>query len=97
MTSVTNVQGLLQITEVELTSLSSSVKILALCDSHNLSWISRRLADELQVEGSAAKLTVQGINSQQPIDTETVELKLTPVHSGGCCSFIPVIPNVRDV
>ena len=97
MPSVTDVKGLLQITEVELTSPSSSTKILALCDSAcSHSWISRRLVDKLQVKGSATKLTVQGINSQQLIDTETVELKLTPVHSGGPCSSFPVTPYVRD-
>ena len=97
MPSVTDVKGLLQITEVELTSPSSSAKILALCDSAcSHSWISRRLADKLQVKGSATKLTVHGINSQQLIDTETVELKLTPVHSGGSCSSFPVTPYVRD-
>ena len=97
MPSVTDVKGLLQITEVELTSPSSSAKILAPCDSAcSHSWISRRLADKLQVKGSATKLTVHGINSQQLIDTETVELKLTPVHSGGSCSAFPVTPYVRD-
>ena len=97
MPSVTDVKGLLQITEVELTSPSSSAKILALCDSAcSHSWISRSLADKLQVKGSATKLTVHGINSQQLIDTETVELKLTPVHSGGSCSTFPVTPYVRD-
>ena len=97
MPSITDVKGLLQITEVELTSPSSSAKILALCDSAcSHSWISRKLADKLQVKGSATKLTVHGINSQQLIDTETIELKLTPVHSGGSCSSFPVTPYVRD-
>ena len=97
MPSVTDVKGLLQITEVELTSPSSSAKILALCDSAcSHSWISRILADKLQVKGSTTKLTVHGINSQQLIDTETIELKLTPVHSGGSCSAFPVTPYVRD-
>ena len=97
MPSVTDVKGLLQITEVGLTSPSSSAKILGLCDSAcSHSWISRRLADKLQVKVSATKLTVHRINSQQLIDTETVELRLTPVHSGGSCSSFPVTPYVRD-
>ena len=97
MQSVTDVKGLLQITEVELTSPSSSAKILALCDSAcSHSWILRKLADKLQVKGSTTKLTVHGINSQQLIDTETVMLKLTPVHSAGSCSAFPVTPYVRD-
>ena len=36
------------------------------------------------------------MNSHQLIDTETVELQLTPVHSDGSCSFFPVTPYVRD-
>ena len=95
--SVIDYKGLLQIVEVQLDSLSSSVKVLALCDSAcSHSWISRSLADKLRVKGSATKLTVHGINSQQVVDTETVELKLTPVHSGGSCSTFPVTPYVRD-
>ena len=97
MPSVIDYKGLLQIVEVQLDSLSISVKVLALCDttcSH--SWISRSLAHKLRVKGSATKLTVHGINSQQVVDTETVELKLTPVHSGGSCSTFPVTPYVRD-
>ena len=97
MPSVTDYKGLLQTVEVQLDSLSSSVKVLALCDSAcSHSWVSRSLADKLRVKGSATKLTVHGINSQQVVDTETVELKLTHVHSGGSCSIFPVTPYVRD-
>ena len=97
MPAVSDVKGLLQITEVELESPSCSEKVLVLCDSAcSHSWISKRLADKLQVKGSPTKLTVHGINSQQQIDTETVELKLTPVHSGGSCSSFPVKPFVRN-
>ena len=68
-----------------------------MCDSaFSHSWTSRRLADKLQVWGSATKLIVYGINSQQLIDTETVEIKLTSVHSGDSCSFFPVTRYVRD-
>ena len=96
MPSVTDYKGLLQIVEVQLDSLSSSVKVLALCDSAcSHSCISRSLAHKLRVKGSATKLTVHGINSQQVVDTETVEIKLTPVHSGGSCSTFPVTPYVR--
>ena len=97
MPSVTDVKGLLQITEVELSSPSSPKKF-ALCESAcSHSWISRRLVAKLQVKGSATKLTVHGINSKQLIDTERVELKLTPVHSGGSCKTFPVTPYVRGV
>ena len=73
MHSVTDYKGLLQIVEVQLDSLSNSVEVLALCDSAcSHSWVSRSLADKLRVKGSATKLTVHGINSQQVVDTETV-------------------------
>ena len=97
MPPATEYKGLLQIAEVQLDSLSSSVKVLALCDSAcSHFWISRSLADKLRVKSSATKLTVHGINSQQMVDTETVELMLTPFHSGGSCSTFPVTPYVRD-
>ena len=97
MPSVTEYKGLLQIVEVQLDSLSMFVKVLAVCDSVcSHSWISRSLAHKLRVKGSATKLTVHRINSQQVIDTETVELKLTPVHSGASCSTFPVTPYVQD-
>ena len=97
MPSVSDVKGLLQITEIELESPSGSEMVLVLCDSAcSHSWISKGLADKLQVKGSPTKSTVHGINSQQLIDTETVELELTPVHSGGSCSSFPVKPFVRN-
>ena len=97
MPSVSELKGLLQITEIELQSPSGSKKVLVLCDSAcSHSWISKGLADKLQVKGSPTKITVHGINSQQLIDTETVELKLTPGHSGGSCSSFPVKPFVRN-
>ena len=81
--SVSDVEGLLQITEVEVHTPTTSVKVLALCDSAcSHSWISEDLATKLNVKGLPTKLTVHGINSQQVVDTQIVELKLTPVHSG---------------
>ena len=41
-------------------------------------------------------MTVHGVNSQQVVDTQMVELKLTPVHSGGSCSPFTIKPYVRD-
>ena len=90
---MSNVKGLLQITEVELHSAGESKKILALCDtacSHT--WISASLASNLKVQGIPIKLTVHGINSQQVVDTQMVELKLTPVLSGGFCSPFTIKP-----
>ena len=94
--SVTDVKGLLQITEVELHSNENCEKVLALCDSAcSHSWISARLARKLKVHGGPTKLTVHGINSHQVVETETVELKLTPVHSSGSCSSFAIKPYVR--
>ena len=94
--SVTDMKGLLQITEVEVHTATNSAKVLALCDSAcSHSWISEKLATKLNLKGLPTKLTVHGINSQQVVDTEIVELKLTPVHSGGSCSAFNVKPYVR--
>ena len=97
MPSVADVKGLLQVTEVELHSNGKSEKILALCDSAcSHSWISANLATKLNVHGTPTKITVHGINSNQVVDTQLVELKLTPVHSGGSCSPFVVKPYVRE-
>ena len=42
------------------------------------------------------ELTVHGINSDKVVDTQMLELKLTPVHSGGSCSSFTVKPYVQD-
>ena len=97
MPSVADVKGLLQVTEVELHSNGKSEKVLALCDSAcSHSWISANLATKLNVHGTPTKFTVHGINSNQVVDTQLVELKLTPVHSGGSCSPFIVKPYVRE-
>ena len=92
---MSKVKGLLQITEVIHTS-TTSVKVLALCESAcSNAWVSEDLATKLNVKGLPTKLTVHGINSQQVVDTQINELKLTPVHSGGSCSTFDVKPYVR--
>ena len=89
-------KGLPQITEVEVHTSTASVKVVALCDSAcSHSWISEDLATKLNVKGLPTELTVQGINSQQVIDTQLVEFKLTPVHSKSSCSTFDVKPYVR--
>ena len=95
--SVSDVKGLLQIAEVELQTSEKSERILVLCDSAcSHSWISSELASKLDVRGTPTKLTVHGINTNKVVDTQMVELKLTPVHSGGSCSSFIVKPYVRD-
>ena len=92
---VSDVKGLLQLTEVEVHT-TTSVEVLALCDpacSH--SWISEDLATKLNVKGVPTKLIVHRINSQHVFDTQSDELKLTPVLSGGSCSIFDVKPYVR--
>ena len=92
-----DVKGLLQITEVGIQSNDQLEKVLALCDSAcSNSWISSRLADKLNAKGTPTKLKVHGINFHQVVNTQMVELKLTPVHSGGSCSSFAIKPYVRD-
>ena len=95
--SVSDVKGLLQIAKVELQTSQKSERVLVLCDSAcSHSWIPSELASKLDVRGTPTKLTVHGINSNKVVDTQTVELKLTPVHSCGSCSSFTVKPYVRD-
>ena len=86
-------KGLLQITEVEAHPGINSTKVLALCDSAcSHSWISENLAAKPNLKGLPTKLTVHELKSQQVVDTEIVELKLTSVHSDGSCSAFNVKP-----
>ena len=48
-------------------------------------WISENPAGNLKVQGTSLKLTVHGIDSHHTLETKTVELKMTPVHSSGSC------------
>ena len=76
--SVTDVKGLLPIVRVKLSSSDDSTTALALCDtacSHT--WITRELAAKLKLKGNPIKVTVNGINAQETVDTETVELKVS--------------------
>ena len=76
--SQTDVKGLLEIVEVKLQSPTRTKIVLALCDSTcSNSWISDRLLGKLHVQGTAIKLKVHGINSQEVVETEMVQLKLT--------------------
>ena len=95
--SISDVRGLLQITEVELQSSEKSERVLVLCDSAcSLSWSSAELARQLDVRGTQTKLTVHGINSNKVVDTHMVDLKLISIHSGGSFSSFTVKAYVRD-
>ena len=62
MSSVTDGNGLLQETELQLFNSSGlDTKALVLCDTSN-SWVAGSLADRLDLHGKAQKLTVKGIN-----------------------------------
>ena len=88
--SQTDVKSLLQILEVKLTSPTRAETVLALCDfAGNHSWVPDRLTANLNVQGPATKLTVHGINSQEVVDAQMGQLKLTLSHSGDskCSTF----------
>ena len=76
LSSVTDVKGLLQVTELKLTNFSgSSTTGLVLCDTASSnSWVSDSLADWLGLQGTALKLTVKGINTEELINTKVVQL-----------------------
>ena len=66
------------IVRVKLSSSDDSTTALALCDtacSHT--WMTRELAARLKLKGNPIKVTVNGINAQETVDTETIELKVS--------------------
>ena len=70
--------------------------VLALHDSAcSHSWFSENLETKLNLKGLPNKLPVLGINSQQVVDTQIIELKLAHVHSSGPCSNFDVKSYVR--
>ena len=74
LSSVTDVKGLLQVTELKLNiSSATSTTALVLCDTTcSNSWVSDSLAARLGLQGTALKLTVKGINTKELIDTKVV-------------------------
>ena len=89
LTSITDVKGLLQSLEVDLLSPSDvRTRALVLCDtacSH--SWISSELASCLQLKGTPLKLTVNGINTQETIKSESVQVTVQPIGKNTCSPF----------
>ena len=80
MSSVTDVKGLYQVTEMQLVNSSGlDTKALVLCDTawYN-SWVAGILADRLDLHGKALKLTVKGINTEEAVDTRIVEFTVKP-------------------
>ena len=76
---MTDVKGLLQVTELKLTNSSdTSTTALVLCDTASSnSWVSDSLAARLGLQGTALKLTVKGINTEELIETKVVQLTVT--------------------
>ena len=80
MSSVTDVKGLLQVTELQLFNSSGlDTKALVLCDTAcSNSWVAGSLADRLGLHGKALKLTVKCINTKEVVDTTVVEVTVKP-------------------
>ena len=80
LSSVSNVKGLLQVTELQLKSSSGkNTTALVLCDTAcSNSWVSNDLANRLGLHGTPLKLTVKVINTEEVVDTKLVELIVTP-------------------
>ena len=66
--------------ELKLTNSSGTkTTALVLCDiACSNSWLSNSLADGLGLQGTALKLSVKGINTEEIIDTKVVQLTVTP-------------------
>ena len=96
--SQTDVKDFLKILEIYLQSPTTTETVFALCDSAcNHSMISEKLAVSLLLQRTATKATVHGIKSQQVVETQLVQLKLTLVHSGDTDnSTFDIKPFVRQ-
>ena len=80
LSSVSNVKSLLQVTELQLkTSSDKDTTALVSCDTACSNyWVSNDLANRLGLHGTALKLTVKGINTEEVVDTKLVQLIVTP-------------------
>ena len=80
MSSVTDVKGLLQVTELQLVnSFGVDTKALVLCDTAcSNSGVACSVADRPGLHGKALKLTVKGINTEEVVDTRVVEVTVKP-------------------
>ena len=94
---MTDVKGLLQVTELNLTNSSGdNTTALVVCDTAcSNSWVSDRFAARLGLQGTALKLTVKGINTEELIDTKVVQLTVTP-HGDQDFEPFTVRPYVRE-
>ena len=83
--------------ELKLTKFfGTSTTALVLCDTVcSNSWVADSLADRLGLQGTAMKLTVKGINTEEQIDTKVVQLTVTP-HKDQHFEAFTVRPYVRE-
>ena len=97
LSSVSNVKDLLQVTELQLKcSSGKDTTALVLCDTAcGNSWVSNDLANRLGLHGTALKLTVKGINTEEVVDTKLIELMLTP-RDNQAFEPIKVSPYVKE-
>ena len=71
-------------------------RALVPCDtacSH--SWISSELAKRLNLRGTPFNLTANGINTQETINTEAVQVIVTPIGEN-TCSLFELLPYVKE-
>ena len=97
LSSVRNVKGPLQVTELQLKSSSGKgTTSLVLCDTAcSNSCVSNDLANRLCLHGTSLKITVKGINTEEVVDTKLVELIVTPRDSQALEPF-KVSPYVKE-
>ena len=97
LSSVSNVKGLLQVTELKVKSSSGKdTTALILCDTAcSNSWVTNDFANRLSLHGTAVKLTVKGINIKEVVDTKLVELIVTPCDNQAFEPF-KVSPYVKE-
>ena len=98
LSSVTDVKGLLQVTELKVNnSFGTSTTALVLCDTAcSNSWVSDSLAARLGLQGTALKVTVKGINTEELIYTKVVQLTVTP-HKDQDFEAFTVRPYVGEI
>ena len=97
MSSVTDVKGLLQETELHLVNSSGlDTKALVLCDTAcSNSWVAGSQADRLGLFGKALKLSVKGFNTEEVVDTRVHEVTVKPRDHQDCDSFT-ISPFVKE-
>ena len=81
--------------KVNLSSSNGSQTAWALCDSAcSHSWMTRKLAQDLKLEDRPICLTVNGINSQEVVNTKIVELNLSSLD--GSRETYKLSPYLKD-